>query len=148
MREALRKVKEPHGITHEDFDRQYKELTIKARQLKVEANKAHTARRNLFRTENRDTIDPLSQNDYADRGGRGRGRGRGGRYNRGGQRGRGRGGRDNGLSHKEHTDRRSSYVSNLTGIASARNAPPKGKDIYRYAKEYREAKKQRIDGFC
>jgi uncharacterized membrane protein YgcG len=149
MREALRKVKEPHEITHEDFDKQCKELTIKARQLKVEANKAHTARRNPFRTDKRDTIDPLSQNDYADRGGRGRGRGRGGGYNRGGQRGRGRGGgRGNGSSHEEHSDRGSSYASNPTGIASARNAPPKGKDIYRYAKECREAEKQRIDGFC
>ncbi|KAJ6094463.1 hypothetical protein N7467_001976 [Penicillium canescens] len=139
MREALRKVKEPHEVTHENFDKQCKEITIKARQLKVETNKTHTASRNPFRTDGRDTIDPTSQNtyasdrhDYADRG-RGRGRGRGG-YSRGGQRGRGRGGGgNNGSTHEEHADRGSSY-GNSTGIASARNAPSKGNELRRSTK--------------
>ena len=51
MREALRKVKEPHLMTYEDFDKQCKEMTIKARQLAVESNKIHLARRNLFKTD-------------------------------------------------------------------------------------------------
>ncbi|KAJ6010138.1 hypothetical protein N7522_005154 [Penicillium canescens] len=67
-REALRKVKESHEITHEDFDKQCKEMTIKARQLAVKANKTHSARRNPFRTDRQDknttvVAEPSNQNN-------------------------------------------------------------------------------------
>ena len=157
IKEALQKVANPQEMTQEEFDRKCKEMLIKARQLTVSisTNKVSSAsERPTRQVDRRDTNDPTptypDRYDHADRG-RSRGRGRGGGYNRGGQRGRGRGGGgNNGSSHEEHADRGSSYGNSTssTGIVSARNAPPKGKDIYRYAKECREAKKQRIDGFC
>ncbi|KAJ6039496.1 hypothetical protein N7499_004460 [Penicillium canescens] len=72
-REALRKVKESHEITHEDFDKQCKEMTIKARQLAVKANKTHSARRNPFRTDRQDknttvVAEPSNQNNQNVRG--------------------------------------------------------------------------------
>ncbi|KAJ6068150.1 uncharacterized protein N7446_005187 [Penicillium canescens] len=128
-REALRKVKESHEITHEDFDKQCKEMTIKARQLAVKANKTHSARRNPFRTDRQDknttvVAEPSNQNNQNR--GRGRGDGRNGRASPG-----------------EHADHRSSTAS--TG---ARGAPPRGKDIYKYARECCEAEKQRINDRC
>ena len=129
MKEALQKVVNPQEMTQEEFDRKCKEMLINARQLaiSISTNKVSSAREKSARqADRRDTIDHPSQSthsdryDYADRG-----RGRGG-YNRAGQRGRGRGGGgNNGSSHEEHADRGSSYTGNSTGIASARNAPPK-----------------------
>lgn len=70
-----------------------------------------------------------------DHGNRGSQRGRG--NNHAGQRGRGHG--SGGNSAGEHAD---------CGSSLPRISPPKGKDIYQYAKEYRDAKQQRIDGIC
>ena len=61
MREALRKVKEPHQMTHEDFDKQCKEMTIKARQLAVESNKTYLARKGLSRSDRKETNKPDSK---------------------------------------------------------------------------------------
>jgi hypothetical protein len=129
MKEALQKVVNPQEMTQEEFDRKCKEMLINARQLaiSISTNKVSSAREKSARQADRRTHS--DRYDYADRG-----RGRGG-YNRGGQRGRGRGGGgNNGSSHEEHADRGSSYTGNSTGIASARNAPPKGNELRRSTK--------------
>ncbi|OQD78931.1 hypothetical protein PENANT_c071G04033 [Penicillium antarcticum] len=115
--------------------------------LAANANKTHSARQNTPKNNRHDAknpanaTDPPNQYTQSDRGGRGRGRGN----NRAGQRGRGRGrgGRGDKAWSGEHTEHGSS-----AGGSGPRGAPPRGKDIYKYAMECREAENQRIDDQC
>jgi hypothetical protein len=149
MREALRKVKEPNGITHEDFNKQCKKMTIRARQLAFKANKSHQAwkipskpsdLKEFSKSDRTDpAADPSNQNTQNNRGARDRGgRGRRRGNNRAGQRGRGH--EDEGSPPGEQDSDKKP--------PRRRGNPPKGKDIHEYAYERREAYHQRIDGKC
>lgn len=120
MREALRKVKVPHAITHEDSDKQCKEMTIKARQLAVESNKTYLGRKGLSKLPY-DRKEP-SKTDRTD---------------------------TVAADTTDTTDAAAAAdPADTEKPARRRGMPPKGKDIHEYAHERREAYHQRIDGKC
>ena len=143
----------PGEITREQYDEFVKTL-LSAAELREHdhyfenANAiigmAHSARikkRSPFAPPRRTEPTPTAATDAstvatADQTNRGGHQGRG--NNHAGQRGRGRGG--GGTQHGgEHADR---------GSSLPRMQPPKGKDIYQYAKECRDTKQQRVNDLC